>query len=235
MERCVSDLRGWLLANGLLCNDDKTDVMCITSQFKNPIAFPELQIGDTFVSPSTYIKNLGVIIDDHIKMDKQVNRITSGAFFHLRKVGKIRPFINTEAAKALVYAYITSKLDYSNSLLYGLPDFLISKLQYVQNTEARIITKTLKYDHITEVLAELHWLRVPQRHIFKIALLTFKCLNGLAPKYLVDLIQPYSPRQGLRSENKGYLFVPKSNTKTYGNRAFRYAAPKIWNSLPEDV
>ncbi len=135
-------------------------------------------------------------------MDKQVNRITSGAFFHLRKVGKIRPFINTEAAKALVYAYITSKLDYCNSLLYGLPDFLISKLQYVQNTAARIITKTLKYDHITEVLAELHWLRVPQRHVFKIALLTFKCLNGLAPKYLVDLIQPYSPRQGLRSEKK---------------------------------
>ncbi len=235
MDRCVSDLRGWLLENGLLCNDDKTDVMCITSQFKSPLQFPELQIGDSLVTPSSSIKNLGVIIDDHIKMDKQVNSVTSSAFFHLRKVGKIRLFLNMEAAKALVYARVTSKLDYCNSLLYGLPEVLINKLQYVQNTAARVITKTKKYDHITHVLAELHWLCVPQRHIFKIALLTFKCLNGLAPKYLADLIQPYSSRAGLRSENKGLLFVPKSRTKTYGDRAFSHSSPKIWNSLPLNI
>ena len=88
---------------------------------------------------------------------------------------------------------VTSRLDYCNSLMFGIPKELISQLQKRQNHAARVITKWRKYDHITPVLVDLHWLPVKQRIDFKILLLTYKALNGLAPAYMRELLIPYSP------------------------------------------
>ena len=106
----------------------------------------------------------------------------------MRKIGSIRSFLTNEAAAQLVHSFVTSRLDYGNSLLYGIDGASLDKLQRLQNTAARIVSLTKKYDHITPVLKQLHWLPVRLRIKFKIILLAFKALNDLAPSYLKSLL-----------------------------------------------
>ena len=129
-----------------------------------------------------------------------------------------------------VNALVTSRLDYCNSLLYGLPMSVVSRLQMLQNRTARIITKTKKSDHITPVLCALHWLPVEKRIAYKVACLTFKCIHDMAPDYLKSLINVYSPNRPLRSAN--VLTLESSICKTnFSKRSFSFSAPLVWNSL----
>ena len=120
-------------------------------------------------------------------------------------------------------------------LLYGLPKELLKKLQHVQNFGAWIVTHSRKCDHITPVLCQLHWLPIEERIVFKILLLTFKCLNGLAPPYLCDLITKYVPRRNLRSLNGHRLVDVGYKLTRYGLRSFSVASAKLWNALPLDI
>ena len=119
--------------------------------------------------------------------------------------------------------------------MFGLPNYMISKLQNVQNAAARVIVGARKYDHITPVLKDLHWLPVELRIVFKINLLTYKCLHNLAPKYLTDLLAVYSPGRTLRCNLDKKLKTQKYNTSNYGLRAFSIHAPRLWNDLPNFV
>ena len=88
------------------------------------------------------------------------------SYYHLRNISKIRKYLTEEATETRVHTFVSSKLDYCNPLLYGLPKHMISRLQSVQNTAARIVTLTKKFDHITPVLIHLHWLPVHFRILF---------------------------------------------------------------------
>ena len=128
------------------------------------------------------------------------------------------------------------RLDYCNSLLYGIADSQLRRLQSVQNAAARLITGTRRTEHITPVLQSLHWLPVRQRIMFKLAVLVHKCLNGCAPAYLIHdcrLIRPC--RSGLRSSSSMIkLEVPPTRT-TIGDRSFAVDGPRVWNSLPASI
>ena len=99
---------------------------------------------------------------------------------------------------------------------------------------ARIVSRTRKYEHITPVLINLHWLPIKFRIQFKVLLLVYKALNGLAPKYIKELLVPYKPRRHLRSEAKGLLDEPRTRLK-FGDRAFSISAPRLWNALPQHL
>ena len=162
------------------------------------------------------------------------------AFYHLRNIAilLIRNSLSQEDAETLVHAFISSKLGFCSALLYGLPKSVIDRLQYVQNCAARLVTRTRSSEHITPVLRRLHWLPVRQRITYKILLLTYKGLNGMAPRYITDLLQPYTPTRQLRFSSKNWLETPKSNLETrkfYGDRSFQVAAPRLWNSLTYDI
>ena len=117
----------------------------------------------------------------------------------------------------------------------GLPKYLLARLQAVQNAAARVVTLTPKFDHITLILINLHWLPVEFRITFKVLLLVYKALHGLAPSYISDLLNFKTYSRSLRSSRKEYLAVPRSRLKTYGDRAFSIAGPKLWNNLPLEI
>ena len=123
------------------------------------------------------------------------------AFYHLRNISHIRKLLSTKTTETLVHAFVTSKLDHCNSLLYGVPKYVIQKLQSVQNAAARLITSSRKFDRITPVLFDLHWLPISERIKFKIILLTHKALHQQSPTYIKDLIRRYSTSRTLRSSS----------------------------------
>ena len=121
--------------------------------------------------------------------------------------------------------------------MVGVPAVQLSRLQRLQNAAARLVSNVAKYDHITPTLVKLHWLPIRFRVIFKIAMLAHKCIHGNAPEYLRGLVKvKRTSRYSLRSAG-GLLLEDYSarSKKTLGDRAFKTAAPKIWNILLEDI
>ena len=144
---------------------------------------------------------------------------------------KIRKYLTQDSAQILINAFISFKLDYCNSFLYGIPKYLVCKLQRVQNTAARIATLTRKHNSITPIMFKLHWLPVHSRIIFKLLLLVYKALNGKAPSYISSLLSHRRCFRSLRSSGQELLTVPLAKLKAYGDRAFSIAAPRQWNNL----
>ena len=158
--------------------------------------------------------------------------VCRSGFFQLRQRRSIRQSLTPAAVEMLVHAFISSRLDYCNQLFLGVTGRLLDKLQSLQNAVARLVTGARKFDHITPVMQELHWLPVRQRVRFKTAILVFKCLHGLAPEYLSEYCKLTTGRSHLRSANACLLSVLCTHT-TYGDRSFAVSGPVAWNSLPE--
>ena len=154
--------------------------------------------------------------------------------FYLRALRHIRNFISENTAKTIARSMVEGRLDYCNSVLYGASTTNINKLQRVQNSLARVVARSKRYDHITPILAELHWLPVKFRIHFKMAVTTFKVLTTQEPNYLADLIRLHVPSRNLRSSGKNLLHVDRANLD-FAQRAFCHAAPAVWNSLPQHL
>ena len=152
-------------------------------------------------------------------------------------------------AQIAIHALVTSKLDSLNGLLHGLPACQLAKLQCVQNTAARIVSRVHRQCHITPVLHTLHWLTIKYCVQFKMLVLTYKAMHNEGPSYIKDMLVHHYPRRTLRSESKLLLDVPMSRTHlgtepslwlphieeqppTPGDRAFSVAAPTLWDNIP---
>lgn len=200
--------------------------------------FPKITMGSSEIEISRVEKNLGVKFDYSLDMKDHVKSVVQAASFAIHRIGKLRRYLDMTSVVRLVHAFVSSRLDSCNALLYGLQDFDIGKLQRVQNSAARLVTRCGRREHMKPVLRDLHWLPVKQRIVFKIAMLTFKALHGLAPTYLNDLIEQHKPRtrRALRSASEVFLSRPKiTNTSFYGDRAFAVSSPMVWNNLPSNL
>ena len=222
--------------NKLKLNDDKTELLVIGRKEElAKVTLPDIEIGECHVSSSRSARNIGIIQDTELNMKDQINAICRSAYLHLQNIGQVRKYLDRKSTEAIVHAFVTSRLDNGNALLYGLPKSQIDKLQRIQNMAARIIVRSKKYEHITPHLKALHWLPVQARIEFKINLLTYKAVNGLAPVYLEELLIPYTSVREVRRNKKGLLHVPQTKMVTCGDRAFSKAAPVLWNRLPAIV
>ena len=144
--------------------------------------------------------------------------------YQLQQFRPVTRSLSADTAKTLVQAFISSRLDYCNALLYGVSDRLMRSLQSVQNAAARLVTGARRRDDITPILRQLHWLPVRQRVTFKIAVLVFQCLTGQAPGYQADdcqLTSDVSTRQP--TQRCASSDVPIS----FGDRCSAAAGPRL--------
>ena len=167
-------------------------------------------------------------------MSQHVTNLCSASFFQLHNIRRIGKYLTQEAAATLVHFFVTYGIDYCNSLLYGLSDYQLAKLQRVQNSAARLVYKESKFCQINALSKKLHWLPITYRIRFKIALLTYKDISGLAPSYITDLVSIKTVvNYSLRSGNELLLNFPLGKSySTLGDRSFSMTAPHVWNSLP---
>ena len=171
-------------------------------------------------------------------MKKQVSKLCSSALITLRKISSISKYLDRKVLERLVHAFISTKLDYCNSCLYGLPGIEIQKVQCIQNAAARLITKCKIQDHISPILYQLHWLTIKKRIVYKLLLLTFKSLFYQTPSYLYDTLllqQHHGLTMCLISENTRQLYIKIPNNKFYGGKAYSVIAPKLWNGIPASI
>ena len=238
MESCIADIRKWMLNDKLMINDDKTEFIIVgTKQQLAKVSIEHIKIGNTEIKPSLKVRNLGSWFDSTLAMSVHITKLCSSAFYHLHNIRRIKKYLSRQTTETLVHAFVSSRIDYCNSLLYGLPTNQLQKIQRVQNAAARVVCGLPKFCHISPILKRLHWLPVIYRIRFKILLITFKVLHGLCPTYLENTITLCNNnRYSLRSSDATLLKpLPFKTLATLGDRSFQAAAPKLWNELPRAI
>jgi len=225
-------------SNRLKLNADETQVIWVgTRQQLDKIQITELQLQSANVPFAETVSDLGVVVDSQLNMSALVSAVSRSCLFQLRQLRTVRHSLSMDATKTLASAFISSRLDYCNSLLAGATSGLRTKLQFVQYAAARFVTMSLKFDIITPELRDLHWLPVRRRITFKVTTLVYKCLHGFVPPYLAEdcvLVASLSGRQHLRSADTCKLFVSKTLTN-YGSWSFAVSEPNSWNNLPAEL
>ena len=146
-----------------------------------------LLFGKNIIHSVPSVRNIGAFFDQ-LSFEKQYNAVSRTCYSQIRKIGRIRHFLTDSACKTLVHSLVTLRLDYGNALLYNINSTYIMKLQRVQNTTARLITRTGKHEHIQLILFDLHWLPVMYRVQYKLFVYVYmyKTLYNLAPTYLAE-------------------------------------------------
>ena len=205
----------------------------IVSQIKSVSSFITLE--NTNINFSETVKSLGVIFDESLSFKQHIKEISKSSMYKLRNLRNIRNHFNKSNFETLIHAFITSKLDFCNSLFSGLPKSTLRPLQLVQNYAARLILRRGRYERSDPLLFQLHWLPISRRIDFKILLLTYKARHNLTPVYISDLIVPANRPNYLRSANDDILHYDLTDSVRIGDCAFSVYAPRIWNALPEEI
>ena len=236
LSKTLDKVYSWFCCNRLAVNPSKTEYLLvgITAQ-RMKITDQSVLSQGLALTPSESARNLGVVFDTQLKFKDHISSVCCSSYFFIRQLRQIRSSIDKNSAIILANSIIHSKIDYCNSLFFGLSSASIKRLQRVQNSLARVVCKTNKWSSTSSsLLKELHWLPVSQRIVFKIAVLTFKTFRLGEPSYLSSLLRPYIPRRSLRSSDANLLIIPDIRSEV-GRRSFSFSAPTIWNSLPKDL
>ena len=232
LQNCIAEIRDWMHTNLLKLNDEKMEFIMIgTRQQLARAGNVLIQIGNGMIHPTNAVRNLGFFYDKNMKNTTHVNRVTSTVYIVMKKISKIRHFLDKNTTKILMQALVLSKIDYCNSLLLCTPKYNLDKLQHMQNIACRIIHTTGKYDSITPLLMDLHWLKVKERIWYKVAVMVHTCVYGDAPEYLKCLVIR-THNCSLRSSRSSLLPITRSQTSIAHNSSFASMGPRIWNDLP---
>lgn len=225
-----------MINNKLVLNASKTEIIIFGSQhLLNKVNLTSISLCGVNVSIADKARNLGITFDSLLSFEQRSKQLSSSCFFQLRQLWSIRNCLSDTSSEILVHAFVSSRLDYCNSLFLSCSKSVLDRLQKIQNAAARLILRAKRSDSASPMLQQLHWLKIPERIEFKSCLTTYKCLNNLAPSYLSDFCTPLntiSLRSDLRSVASGKLNVPKCKTVSYGDKSYPIAGPRQWNELP---
>ena len=229
LPACFQEIENWMAEHFLQLNPGKTELIA----FGPKHLLSDLEIKGVFVKPSVCVrlvdttKNLGFTLDSLLTLDPQIKKLKAANCHKLRNIAKMKPFLSESQMQIIVQSLVLSSLDYCNALYYGTNQSIIKQLQLLQNRACRIVKGLKRRDEVNSSLKDLHWLKIQERIEFKILLLTFKAIHGLAPSYLCNLISFTS--NGFRDVS---LRCP---AVTCPEKAFSSSAPKLWNQLPQDI
>jgi hypothetical protein len=239
LSKCVDDVASWMRANRLQLNAAKTEVVwCLSPRHQHQIPDAPVSVGTALMAPVRSVRDLGIYVDCDVSMRSHVAKIVSSCFAVLRRIRSIRRSVTKSVLQSLVVSLVLTRLDYGSATLAGLPHQLLDRLQSVMNAAARLVFSVRKFDHVTPLLCDLHWLRAPQRIEYRLAVLVFRCQHGMASSYLSSELRRTSDAisgRRLRSASTTALVVPRTNRSTIGDRAFSVAAARVWNSLSPAV
>src|SRR6218665_4049436 len=160
-----------------------------------------------------------------------ISNLTRSSYFHLRRLRAIRKSVSIPAFTSIVHAFVCSRIDYCNSLLFGLPKVRLSLIQTVLNASARLIAHLPRFSHISSFMTKLHWLPFTTRIEFKVLFLVLKSQLGCAPKYLCDHIRPPISASSLR-RLRSVQCHDRVRTTLARTRPFASIGPSLWNHLP---
>ena len=197
-----------------------------------------IKVGNDMIKPSTSVRNLGIIFDNHMSMTQHINSLISSVNFHLRNIRRIAKYLDQDTKHHVVRCLILSRLDYGNALLYGAKSKDLDRLQSLQNKAVKLIFSASKRDSPSPLMNTLHWLPIRERIIFKICMYVFKCLKGIAPEYLTDFLShKLKPTTGplTRSSADTSLLIAHVGKNRIGDKSFYVSAPSLWNSLPRNI
>ncbi len=175
------------------------------------------------------------MFDSEMSMKAHISSINRSAYPQLKNLRAIKPFLDMEAENTAAHAFVSSRLDAGNSILYGIAQGQLQRIQRILNTAARIITNTRQYEHMTPVLRQLHWLPIQERIEFKVLCLTYKVIHNMAPLYLTQFLSQKIVPRHLRCKDEYLLHVPLTSLKYTGERSFQKAAPMLYNALPVTI
>ena len=240
MQSCISDVKAWSTVKMHKLNDIKTELMLVTSKrSKHLHNLPtSITIGIAQIPFKQSVKNLDFTLDCHLTMNAHVSNIARTCYFELRRLASIRRFLTSSATATLVSAFVLSRIDYCNSLLFGSTHDVTSHLQRIQNNAARVILRLPRSSSITTHLKSLHWLPVKARSTYKIACLCYHCLSSTAPLYVADMLhkKPFHTRDTRSSSyTMPLLNRPAHSKATLGDCSLSFASSSVWNSIPNDI
>ena len=243
IQSCICDVKAWATANMLRSNDKKIELMLVTSKrSKHLHNLPTSNtLGNAQISFKQSVKNLGFTLDCHLTMNAHVSNIAPTCYFELRRLASILRFLTSSVTATLVCAFVLSRIDYSNSLLFGSTHDVTSHFMMkisVQNYAARVILHLSMSSNITTHLKSFHWLPVKVRSTYKIACLCYHCHSSTAPSYVTGMLHR-KPLHTHNTRSSSYtmplLNRPAHSKATLDDRSFSFASSFVWNSIPNDV
>ena len=234
----LSRLSVWMKKYFLKLNEGKTKIIVFGSRFFKlnlSVSINNVTVENGKVIKFVdNVKYLGAYLDENLSMKSHINKITSHCYFLLRNIKSIRSFLSQQQCELLVNATVTSRIDYTNALFFKLSNHnCLSKLTKLQNYASKVILqKGRRQGYPFNIRLDiLHWLSIEKRVAFKVLLLVFKCIHKQAPVLLSDLLSINSTGRYSNSLNTR-LFYPSTS---FGQRAFVYYAPRLWNVLPDHI
>ena len=209
-----------MFTNKLKLNPDKTEFILIGSKDNCKQLLPHFPINilGNQVSPEQSVKNIWVVFDSNFIFSDHVSQVIKSTKVYARDLYRIRLLLDLKTSVFLANALVSSRLDYCNSLFLSLTGFELRRLQLVQNSLCRVVTRSSKFSHIIPQLKKFHWLTVRYRVQFKIGLITYKILNQGQPVYLRELIHPYTSSRNTRRSTPILKFL---HTPTFDRRVHK--------------
>ena len=235
----IEKVQDWMSSRKLKLNTDKTEIMLVGtdyhSQNLNFPAFCHLNSND--IQIKNEVRNLGVIFDSNLSMKSHLKRVKSSVIGNIINISRISKYLDKSSIMKLVHGLVLSKIDFSNSIFYELPDYDLRSMQLLINSAVRLISGLPRFsrEHISPFLIELHILPIKARIEYKICLLTHKALHYGEPRYLAELLQQRELLPSLRSSSVRILKEPVVSRLTLSKRCFSYCAPRLYNNLPTEI
>ena len=239
VSECVDEIASWMEANCFKLNSEKTEVIWFSSRWnlKNIPSY-SVRVLESNIFPSKSVRNLKISMDRDLTMSTQISKTIQMCFTSLRQIRSLKGCLTMDSLKTLASALVSNLIAYSNMALVSLPKVATQSIQSIVNTTARLITGVRKYDHISPVLKELHWLKIDERIDYKIALQMYKCLSNEGSGYLTRDLVPVAnlpKKQRLKSAKSKDVVPNKQKLESLGLRRFSVSGPRLWNNLPNSL